>query len=211
MTAPSKWLRWTPKTAKMRTDINDSFAENRQTVGSVSSLIAHVREGDDLAERIEERAAIIEHDAGYDRDDADRLAEVYETIPDTLAGWQTGMDRLHAMTPVGISESRWRAFLIDADAFMERWSDKAAACRWFALDIFGVHLKAPMTRFDVGLVWLLHGHAVVDLDEAGATIETYTRARQRFYRQKSYSAGTGPAWALPCVRCLYAGHGNCEG
>jgi len=207
MTASSKWLQWTPKTPRLRTDSTDSL----QTVGTVSLNEARFREDAYHSDRIDERAAILEFDAGLDRDDADRLAEVYETIPDTLEGWRTGVTRLHAMTPVDIPEVRWREFLIDADAFMARWGDRAAACGWFALDIFGVHLKAPMTRFDVGLVWLLNGHTVVDLDEDGATVETDTDTRQQFRRPKSYDAGTGPAWALPCVRWRGLGYGTSEG
>jgi hypothetical protein len=101
--------------------------------------------------------------------DAETLAEAYL--------------RLRRGPPEGVDDARWRAALTDGDAFMETWGDQAEALGWTAADLFGLHPKAPLSRYEaMGLFWLLRGRPVMFLTRTEAIIRTPTGATLTFRR-----------------------------
>jgi hypothetical protein len=79
--------------------------------------------------------------------------------------------------PERISPDRWQEVISDAEIFLARWGSAAHSLGWTALDLFGVHPRAPAARFDViGLLLLVQGGAVVALTADAATIRRKTGA-----------------------------------
>jgi hypothetical protein len=83
----------------------------------------------------EERAAIIEYDAGV------------------LRSWAESFARLNiADQPPGFRHEAWSQLIDDGGRFLDCWGMEAARLGWSALDVFGVHPAAPSTTFDaIGL------------------------------------------------------------
>jgi hypothetical protein len=91
--------------------------------------------------------------------------------------------RLRRGPPDGVDDARWRAALTDGDAFMETWGDQAEALGWTTADLFGLHPKAPLSRYEaMGLFWLLRGRPVMFLTRTEAIIRTPTGATLTFRR-----------------------------
>jgi hypothetical protein len=87
---------------------------------------------------------------------------------------------LRERCPDLVEEHRWREAVTDADSFLSRWGEYAAALGWSTLDLFGLHPvpqnPAPsyrrLSRYDqTGLFWLLEGRPVVGLTDTTATIQ----------------------------------------
>ena len=129
----------------------------------------------------EERAAILEYDAGAPRDWAEALARLDP-----------------AQRPAGVSPSRWLQFIDDCGRFLDAgWADRAAALGWGPLDLFGCDRDCPFARIDhAGLLWLLNGHKLVALTRDTATIETSTGARQTYYRRSIEAGRVVLAWEI---------------
>ncbi len=121
----------------------------------------------------EERAAILEHEAGWPR----RWAEYFARL-------------ILADPPRDFSPVRWQQALDGALIFADEWAAKAIALGWEPQDVFGLHPDRPAARLDCrGLAWLLgDGARVVALDEAGAIIRTATGGRQTFHRRGGETA-----------------------
>ena len=118
----------------------------RGTVGTAAAVQM------DVADPME-RAAVVEHDGSIPRIFADEFA------------------RLQQWCPSGVPEPRWRQFINDGGAFLDRRSGEALALGWKSSDLFGLDPVAPMARYDrMGLLWLLKGRAVSALNAAEATI-----------------------------------------
>jgi hypothetical protein len=73
----------------------------------------------------------------------------------------------------------------DAEYFLARWGQQAAALGWTERDLFGLHEPPEkphpsyrrLSRYDqTGLIWLLAGRPVVALTEATAAIQSSTGA-----------------------------------
>ncbi len=116
----------------------------------------------------EERAAILEYDAGLPREWAEHFARLIVGDP-----------------PGDFSPTRWWAALDGALIFADRWGREAHRLGWDASEVFGLHSTAPAARVDCrGLAWLLgDGSQVVAMDRSGAEIRKPGGGRQRYYRR----------------------------
>lgn len=85
--------------------------------------------------------------------------------------------RLLKANPIA-DPKRWEQAKQDAVEFLADWGDRVAELGCSADDLFGLHPKAPLARYDVmGLIWLLQGQEVSDVSERSARIGATT-----FYR-----------------------------
>ena len=116
----------------------------------------------------DERAAILEYEAGLPRSWAEQFARQLVKGP-----------------PGDFSPVRWQAAIDGALVFADQWAVKANRLGWSVDDIFGLHPIAPAARYDCrGLAWLLgDGSRVTGVDENGADIRTALGGQQRFYRR----------------------------
>ena len=121
----------------------------------------------------EERAAIVEHDGGAPRAWAEALARLDPNKP-----------------PRDVPPRRWLRFIDDCGHFLDGgWVARAAVLGWGPLDLFGCDRERPFGRLDhMGLLWLLNGGAVVELQRDQAIIETTGGARQ-CYRRRPVEVG----------------------
>ena len=132
-------------------------------------------------ERFEERAAIIEFDAGVPRE------------------WAEGFARLCLMPRhPDFMEERWQRLIDDAGMFLDRWAVQVAAMGWTTREVFGVDDRKPYARLDqMGLVPLIGGDKVMAVSADSATIQTPTGARQRIFRRADkQSPGRVSVWEL---------------
>jgi hypothetical protein len=122
--------------------------------------------GDIDREAFEERAGIIEYDAGVPRE------------------WAEGFARLCQMPrPAAILPARWRELVDNVGVFIDSWAVRAASLGWNAADIFGCHRQAPLARYDLqGLVFVIGSGEVVAITALSATIRTRGGATQTFRR-----------------------------
>jgi len=82
---------------------------------------------------------------------------------------------LQAANPTS-DDQRWRDACFDARRFLELWGTEASELGWTAADLFSLHPIVPFSRCDVmGLVWLLRGRRVADLDRNGARLSSGNR------------------------------------
>jgi hypothetical protein len=106
------------------------------------------------------------------------------------------VDRLRSMAPPeSFDPAKWHQLLIDADRFIQRWWDRAELSGWSDKELFGVHPRAPTARFDaMGLILLIRGGEVVDLDEKCARISTVGRSLMSCSKPRYTDAV--PVWTL---------------
>jgi hypothetical protein len=87
---------------------------------------------------------------------------------------------LERRCPELVDEARWRQAIADAQSFLGRWGEQAAALGWSERELFGLHSvpERPsasyqrLSRYDAtGLVWLLAGRPVVALTASTAAIQ----------------------------------------
>jgi hypothetical protein len=106
-------------------------------------------------------------------DQAERAAIIHVdgNIP---VEWAEGAARLFAMPPPPlVPDRRWRELMISAALFLDRWAPAAAELGWTAHDVFGCDPHRPVQRLDQhGLIWQLHGAAIVSMTAVGATVRT---------------------------------------
>ena len=129
----------------------------------------------------EERAAIVEYDAGVQR------------------AWAEDFARLDPnKSPVDVPPRRWLRFIGDCGRFLDGgWARQAAAFGWGPLDLFGCDRERPFVRVDrAGLLWLLNGRKLVALTADTATIETLTGAHQTYRRGSIADGEVTLAWEL---------------
>jgi hypothetical protein len=122
----------------------------------------------------DERAAIVEFDAGVPRD------------------WAEGFARLDPDRPrPGVTVRRWQVFVDGCGRFLDDWwALSASRLGRTAEQVFAVHPTRPAARDDAaGLCWLLNGSKLIALSDAEAVVETTGQnpARQRIRRRP-----TGP-------------------
>ncbi len=188
----SRWLGWKPT---ITTDRRDSAlaGECSEAVHAKSETPIHRTDKTDKSPSVSFVSASPE-DPQPDR----RVAE-HRATPDAAGlpdNWIAGLARLTNMTPpAGIPPDRWTTLIADAGSFLEKWGAQGARLGWRADELFGVHVARPLARFDVmGLVMLLNGRPVVELDGENAVIECPTGSRLT-YRRK-------PPSAVAAKRCL---------
>ncbi len=81
--------------------------------------------------------------------------------------------------PDAVEHDRWVMAKADANAFLVEFGSKAADAEWAPDEIFGLNPSAPMVRYDgMGLVWMLRGLTVVDIDATSAVLSN----GPKFYR-----------------------------
>jgi hypothetical protein len=127
----------------------------------------------------EERAAVIEYDAGIPR------------------AWAEGFARLDPNRPPGdVPARRWLRFVDDVGRFLDGdFAAIAAALGWGSFDLFGCDRDRPFARIDqAGLLWLLNGDRLIELTESTATIETTTGRRQTWRRKPAVDTWRALAW-----------------
>jgi hypothetical protein len=139
-------------------------------------------------DRFEERAPILEFDAGLPRTEAEAIArrEMAAGICETAQAehganpYTSVLAALRAKCPAYVPEDRWRQAIEDATAFLSEWGERAQAFGWTARELFGLHPVperpaanySRLSRYDtMGLIWLLHGRPVTSLTEMEAAIE----------------------------------------
>ena len=117
-----------------------------------------------LRDEYEERAAILEYEAGLPKEWAEHFARLIVGGP-----------------PGDFSPTRWQAALDAALIFSDKWALEAHRLGWDVSEVFGLHPTAPAARVDGrGLAWLLgDGSEVVAMDRSGAEIRKPSGGRQR--------------------------------
>ena len=136
---------------------------------------------DDWRTGFDERAAIVEYDGKIPR------------------AWAEGFARLDPdRPPVDVPLRRWQCFVDDIGRFLGAgWAAEAAALDWGPLDLFGCDRERPFARIDrAGLLWLLNGDRLVELDRHRAMIETRTGGRQSYRRRPVAVGEVVLAWEL---------------
>ena len=136
---------------------------------------------DDWRAEFDERAAIVEYDGEIPR------------------AWAEGFARLDPdRPPADVPPRRWQRFVDDVGRFLDDgWAAEAAALGWGPLDLFGCDRERPFARIDhAGLLWLLNGDRLVELDRHRAMIETRTGARQSYRRRPVAVGEVVLAWEL---------------
>jgi hypothetical protein len=116
----------------------------------------------------EERAAIIEYEAGVPR------------------AWAEGFARLDPERPPGdVPLERWLAFIDDCGRFLDGgFAGTAAALGWGPSDLFGCDRERPFARIErAGLLWRLNGARLVALTAETAVIETRPGVQQTYRRR----------------------------
>ncbi len=144
------------------------------TVGTSGTPDAHLDPETLLASDFEERAAILEYEAGLPRHWAEYFARQLVIGP-----------------PGDFSPVRWQAAIDAALMFADQWASEAHRLGWRVEDIFGLHPTAPAARYDCrGLAWLLgDGSRVTAIDVASADVVTPRGGRQAFFRQTQVTIG----------------------
>ncbi len=117
--------------------------------------------------------------------------------PGVPEDWCQGVAGLLAMTrPKAWPEDKWPQLREDAFGFMRDHGARAAELDWSILDIFGVCPRAPLRRFDaMGLVAILDGRAVIELQPEHAVIEQIDGRHLRFTKPTAPGIGV-PIWEL---------------
>ena len=133
-------------------------------------------------EAFEERAAIVEYDAGIPRE------------------WTEGFARLQVVRqPDGVPARRWQQVIDDAGHFIDRWAVQAAGLGWRTLDVFGMHATQPEERFNAaGLVWYIAGAEVLAIAEHMAKLRLRSGALQSFRRNVAEYPEAAAIWTLEC-------------
>lgn len=158
---------------------SDFFVPTRETVVSpVASNWGHevLASGDRKGERLQPVVSSVPSVPTA-------TAQIREGLSDDAVGhapaeWHAILAELERQnSPDWLSPTRWCELLSDAEIFLSRWGNAAHSLGWTALDLFGVHPRAPASRFDVmGLLMLIQAGTVVALTTDAATIRRQTGA-----------------------------------
>lgn len=122
-------------------------------------------------------------------------------VSDVPAAWREGVASLAALTPPsGITPARWAALAATSTYLLQSHGPELHRAGWDALDLFGLHRRAPATNpAGWGLAWLL-GAAGEVMDVTSDAVGMRRRpdgARLAFRRNEgAVRAGVAPAWAL---------------
>jgi hypothetical protein len=108
-------------------------------------------------------------------------------------------DAFHQLRLMSLPDSFGQQFFgqlaADCEAFFARWSGTETLTSWSDAELLGVHPRAPTARYDaLGLLLLVRGGEVVELEKDQATIRSKGGARL-IYRKRA-SAEAIPIWKL---------------
>lgn len=174
-----RWLeaakRYSEPLTKLTKPTKPQMPAPEWEVLSVKSVLSEPIETD-----FEERAAIVEYQAGVPRE------------------WAEGYARLLCLPPPpGIRPERWQQIIDDGGRFLDEWADKANRLGWTTLEVFGISPRAPEHRLDMrGLVPALGGHRIVMLTAEAATVDAGGQSRLRIFRR--LEDGALPVWEVVC-------------
>jgi hypothetical protein len=98
----------------------------------------------------------------------------------------------------GVSPSRWPQIQRDTRRLVERrWLHDALRLGWTTADLFGCDQRAPWYRLDrSGLVLLLAGAEIVDLDPRTAVMRTPTGSAMRYRRRPPARPPVALLWEM---------------
>jgi hypothetical protein len=111
-------------------------------------------------------------------------------------------DGVHAILAAegapGVPPQRWPQVQRDAARLVEGgWVHQALALGWTAADLFGCDQRAPWYRLDrSGLLLLIGGHDIVELNAKEAALRTSTGSVLRFRRRPPASPPVILLWKL---------------
>lgn len=94
--------------------------------------------------------------------------------------------------------ARWKALQSDALAFVtDGWADRADALGWQPWELWGCHETASYHRIDhLGLLALLNGDRITNIDERCAVLEAGTDRELRYYRKKNRPRELTMIWEI---------------
>jgi hypothetical protein len=113
--------------------------------------------------------------------------------------WAEGFARLDpSKPPPDVPAKRWLRFIDDCGHFLDAgWADKASAFGWGPLDLFGCDRERPFARVDhLGLLWLLKGGTIIELNRDRAILQTESGAAQTYRRRPVEVGRVVLAWEL---------------
>ena len=152
-----------------------------QSVSSVLPVPDVSLSGPSWTDAEEERAAIVEYDAGAPR------------------AWAEALARLDPACPrCDMPPKRWLQFIDDCRRFLDDgWAVCAERLGWGPLDLFGCDRTKPFARIDrAGLLWLLNGRKLLALSADAAAIATASGGYLTFRPRTGDLVGV-VAWELP--------------
>ena len=160
----------------------DNVSRSRAEIGSASGTDSTPAVAAPTCGEVnEERAALVEYEGQIPR------------------VWAEGFTRFNPDRPAAdVPPKRWQQFVDDVGRFLDgSWAEKASAFGWGPLDLFGCDRDRPFARIDhAGLLWLINGNDLVDLDHHQAVIAFPTGARQIYRRKPSAVGEVVLAWEL---------------
>jgi hypothetical protein len=112
------------------------------------------------------------------------------------------MDR--GVAPRDVPPQRWAVFLDDWALFLDgEWAGKAAELGWQAHDLFGCDPHKPFARLSrQGLLWLIKGGELVEMDCNSATFRTLKTFNRLTYRRAPTDSTSVNAWDLQNLQNL---------
>jgi hypothetical protein len=137
------------------------------------------------ADAFEERAALVEFDAGIPRAWAEGFAALQRAQPPDWALRRPGT---------------WPALINAVGLFLDHWGRQAAELGWDPTDLFGAQQATPLARIDQqGLAFFLReGCSVLGITAQGATIRRPSGIVQTFAKRSkdAREPRTVPIWEL---------------
>jgi hypothetical protein len=115
----------------------------------------------------------------FEADQAEREAIALE-LGEVPQAYAAAFAQIQAHPPEDIPAGRWELVVNDAGLFLDRWGKQAERLGWTVEDLFGLHPRAPMLRYDhMGLLWTLRGERVVALTATEARLSGGLAYRRR--------------------------------
>ena len=136
-----------------RQDVGGGYQETQHLQSFSSTVTTGTTVTTQIDDGTDERAAIVEFEAG---------------VPRT---WAEGFASLDRVPVAGFSGVQWRQIVDDGGIFLDAWGVRANTLGWVPADVFGLYPPAPSNADDaVGLVFLIGGGEVTGLSEYSALI-----------------------------------------
>jgi hypothetical protein len=137
----------------------------------VPGVLCVPEEGSDI--ELEERIAIIQHDAKISRELAEPFAH------------------LNCMTrPTSITPRAWKNMQNNTGLLLDNFAQELNRCGWSVAEIFGVHKKAPERRMDcMGFLMLLGENKIIKIEKDKITLATKTGKQMVFYKESVKNSG----------------------
>lgn len=118
-------------------------------------------------------------------------------LPADVAAGLELLARSRPLWPIG-EAGVWSYAVGSVRAFAEAWDGRARAAGWTAIELYGLHCRAPYARLAaMGAAWLIarSGHRAVGVDAGAITVATHAGNRLRIYHAE-VDPGAALAWTL---------------